>query len=120
MSEDFKNVETLVDQFREYVNTRLSQAKLSVAEKISKVVSGVIVMLMAALVFFLFLVLLSVAGAIAIGQWVGSMWLGFVIMAGLVLVIGLLLWLARDRLLRIPFMNTLIEALFEKDNDEED
>ena len=52
MAEDFKKVETLVDQFREYVNTRLSQAKLSVAEKISKVVSGVIVMLMAALVFF--------------------------------------------------------------------
>ena len=50
----------------------------------------------------------------------GSLWLGFVIVAGLVLLIGLLLWAARDRILRIPFMNTLIEALFEKDNDEED
>lgn len=119
MSEDFKKVETLVDQFKEYVNTRLSQAKLSVAEKISKVVSGVIVVLMAALVFFLFLVLLSIAGAIAIGQWVGSGWLGFVIVSGLVLLLGFLLWLARERLLRIPFMNTLIEALFEKDEYEE-
>lgn len=120
MSEEFKKIETLADQLKDYVNTRLSQAKLSIAEKVSKVVSVVIVWLMSALVFFLFLVLISVAAAIAMGQWLGSLWLGFVIVAVLVLLFGLLLWLARDRLVRIPIMNTLIQALFEKDEDEED
>lgn len=119
MSEEFKKVESLVDQLKAYANTRLSQVKLSMAEKISKLAAMMIAMLMAALVFFLFLVLLSIAAAIAIGQWLGSYWLGFVIVAGIVLLIGLILWLARDRLLRIPIMNSMIEALFEPEEDNE-
>ncbi|MBK9381429.1 MAG: hypothetical protein IPN39_08865 [Chitinophagaceae bacterium] len=47
------------------------------------------------------------------------MWLGFVIVAGVILVVGLILWLSRDRLLRIPIMNKLIEALFEPEEDDE-
>ena len=120
MSEEFKKVESLFDEVKAYANTRLSQAKLSMAEKISKLAAMMIAMLMAALVFFLFLVLLSAAVAIAIGQWLGSMWLGFMIVAGLVLIAGLILWLAKDKLLRIPIMNRLIEALFEKEGDGKD
>jgi hypothetical protein len=121
MSEEFKKVESLVDQFKEYVNTRLAQAKLSIAEKVSGIAALMIAILMSALVFFLFLVLVSVAAAIAIGQWLDNAWLGFLIMAGIVLLIGFLLWLSKDRLLRIPIMNMLIHALFDKeDNEEED
>ncbi|MGB3005510.1 MAG: phage holin family protein [Chitinophagaceae bacterium] len=119
MSEEFKKAESLVDQLKEYVNTRVSQAKLSVAEKTSKVVSLLIAMLVIALVFFLFFVLISVAAAIVIGQWLNSMWLGFVIVAGLCLLLGLLLWLAKERLIRIPVMNILIEALFGKEEENE-
>jgi hypothetical protein len=119
MSEDFNKVESLFDKFKAYGSTRLSQAKLSVAEKGSKLGAGLIAMLMISLVFFLFLVLLSIAAAIAIGQWLSNMWLGFLIVAGLVLLGGFILWMAKDRLLRIPIMNKLIEALFEE-GDEED
>jgi membrane protein implicated in regulation of membrane protease activity len=119
MSEEFKKAKTLVDQLKEYVNTRVSQAKLSVAEKTSKVVSLLVALLVIALVFFLFLVLASVAAAIAIGQWLNSMWLGFLIVAGLCLLLCLVIWLAKDRLLRIPVMNMIIEALFGKEEENE-
>ncbi|MBL7724553.1 MAG: phage holin family protein [Chitinophagaceae bacterium] len=119
MSEEFKKVESLVDQLKAYANTRLSQVKLSMAEKISKLAAMMIAMLMAALVFFLFLVLLSIAAAIAIGQWLDSYWLGFLIVAGIVLLLGLIFWLAKDRLLRIPIMNSMIEALFEPEEEDE-
>ena len=120
MSEEFKKVESLVDQLKAYANTRLSQVKLSMAEKISKLAAMMIAMLMAALVFFLFLVLLSIAAAIAIGQWLDSYWLGFLIVAGIVLLFGLIFWLAKDRLLRIPIMNSMIEALFEPEEEEDE
>jgi hypothetical protein len=120
MSEEFTKVESLFDKFKAYGSTRLSQAKLSVAEKGSKLGASLITMLVMALVLFLFLVLVSAAAAIAIGQWLDSLWLGFIIVAGLVLLLGLILYMARDRLLRIPIMNRLIEALFEKEDDEED
>jgi phosphoglycerol transferase MdoB-like AlkP superfamily enzyme len=121
MSEEFKKFESLVERLREYVNTRVAQVKLSVAEKISKVAALMIALLMAALVFFLFLVLASVAGAIAIGQQLNNMWLGFLIMAGIILVFGILLWALKDKLIRIPIMNALVKALFEKeDNGDEE
>lgn len=120
MSDEFKKAESLLEQLKAYVNTRVSQAKLSVAEKASRLAATMIAMLVCALVFFLFLVLVCVAGAIAIGQWLGSIWLGFLIMGGLVLLVMLLIWLMRERLLRIPIMNALIEALFEKEDDDEE
>ena len=61
MAQDFDNAETFVDQVKEYVNTRLAQLKLSFAEKTSKVVAIMIAVVMLALVFFLFLVLISIA-----------------------------------------------------------
>jgi len=119
MSEEFKKAKSLVDLLKEYVNTRVSQAKLSVAEKTSKIVSLLITLLVVALVFFLFLVLASVAAAIAIGQWLNSMWLGFLIVAGICLLLCVVLWLAKERLIRIPVMNKLIEALFGKEEENE-
>ena len=120
MDHDFKNAETFVDQVKEYVNTRLAQLKLSFAEKTSKVVSIMVAFVMLALIFFLFLVLISIAGAIAIGQWVESFWLGFVVVGGIVLIVGLILWIFRDQLIRRPIMNALIKTMFDKEEDEKD
>jgi hypothetical protein len=120
MAQDFDNAETFVEQVKEYVNTRLAQLKLSFAEKTSKVLAIMIAMVLVALVFFLFLVLLSITGAIAIGRWLESSWLGFLIMAGIVLLAGFILWVSKDRLIRRPIMNAMINAMFDKDEDEKD
>jgi len=120
MTQDSNNADGFVDQVKEYVNIRLAQLKLLFAEKTSKVMSVMIAVVISALVFFLFLVLISIAGAIAIGQWVESFWLGFVIVGGVVLVVGLVLWISKDRLIRKPIMNALIKVMFDKEEDEKD
>ena len=58
MSEEFNKVESMIEQLKAYANTRVSQVKLSMAEKVSKLAAEMIAMLMAALVFFLFLVVM--------------------------------------------------------------
>lgn len=120
MDPDFNNEETFVDQVKEYLNTRLTQLKLSFAEKTSKVMAVLIAVVMSALVFFLFLLLISIAGAIAIGQWLESFWLGFVVVGGIVLIVGLILWIFKDGIIRRPIMNALIKAMFDKERDEKD
>lgn len=118
MAQDFNDTESLVDEAKEYLNTRLAQLKLSFAEKTSRIAALMIAVVMSALVFFLFLVLISVAGAIAIGKWLENYWLGFLAIAAVILLAGFILWLAKDRLLRIPVMNALIKVMF--DTDEKD
>jgi hypothetical protein len=118
MDQDFNNAENFVDQVKEYVNTRLAQLKLSFAEKTSKVMAVMIGVVMSALVFFLFLLLICIAGAIAIGQWLESFWLGFVVVGGIVLIVGLIFWIFKDGIIRRPIMNALIKAMFDKEKDE--
>lgn len=120
MAQDFNNAEGFVDQVKEYINTRLAQLKLTFAEKTSKLMAVMIAVVMSALVFFLFLVLICIAGAIAIGQWLESFWLGFIVVGGIVLIIGIILWISKDWLIRKPIMNAMIKAMFDKDEDEKD
>jgi uncharacterized membrane protein YdbT with pleckstrin-like domain len=118
MDQDFKNAETFVEQVKEYVNTRLAQLKLSFAEKTSKVMAVMIAVVLSALVLFLFLLLICIAGAIVIGQRLESFWLGFVVVGGIVLIVGLILWIFKDGIIRRPIMNALIKAMFDKEEDE--
>jgi hypothetical protein len=120
MAQDFNDAENFVDQVKEYVNTRLAQLKLSFAEKTSKVVAVVIAVVMSALVFFLFLVLVCIAAAVALGQWLENFWLGFLLVGGIVLLAGFIIWVSKDLLIRKPIMNALIKAMFDKEEDEKD
>lgn len=120
MPNEFNSEESFINQVKEYVNTRVAQLKLSFAEKSSKVIAIMIAVIMSALVFFLFLVLVSVAGAIAIGQWLENYWLGFLIVSALILLAGFILWISKDRWLQKPIMNALIKIMFDKEDDEKD
>ena len=120
MSDEFNRIESLLGQAKEYVNTRIAQFKLSVAEKISKTMATVIAGLAAALVFFLFLVFAGVAAAIALGQWTGYMWLGFLIMAVVYLLLAIIVWTAKDRILALPIMNAIIGSLFDEEEVEDE
>ena len=119
MDQDFNNAEKFVEQVKEYVNLRIAQLKLSFAEKTSKVMSVMIAVVMSALVLFLFLLLICIAGAIVIGQWLESFWLGFVIVGGVVLIVGVIFWLFRDQLIRKPIMNALIKTMFDKEDEKD-
>lgn len=120
MEKDFQKIEDLVDDLKEYINTRVAQFKLIVAEKLSGMLSFVISVLMITLVFFLVLVLVCIAAAIAVGEWLQHMWLGYLLVAGGCLLLGLLLWFTRERWLRKSLLNAFIKMFFENDRDGKD
>lgn len=120
MSEDFGKIESLLEKAKEYINTRIAQVKLSLAEKISKTLSVIIAAFVAVLVFLFFLLFSSIAVAIVLGNLTGSLWLGFLIVAVVWLLSGILIWKTRERLLQIPIMNAIIKALSGTDNNDEE
>lgn len=119
MSEEFKKIESLLEQVKDYTNTRIAQLKLSIAENISKLISNLVATLVAGLVFFFFIFFASFAGAIALGQLLNNGWLGFLIVAGFYLVAGIIIWKLKEKLLRIPIMNSLIAKFFDNLSDDE-
>lgn len=112
MQKEFEKIEETADHLRQYVNARIDRMKLTAAEKASDVVSVFIAKALAGAVFFFFILFAGEAAAYGIGNYLGKTWLGFLIVAGCYLLAGLIIWIARERLLRIPIMNAMISRLF--------
>ncbi len=119
MEKAFEKIEELADNIKQYVNTRIDAAKLTAAEKTSAVIANLIAGLIVATVFMFFIVFASIALAIFLGVWIGKAWAGFLIVAGLYLLIGVFVWTAKEKLIRMPIMNALIKQLFGEEDEED-
>ncbi len=108
MEKAFAKAEELAGTIKEYINTRIEAVKLSAAEKTSAIVANVIARIMVALLFVFFLVLASIALALVLGQWMGAIWAGFLVVAGLYLLACITVWKARNKLIRLPLTKQTI------------
>jgi hypothetical protein len=118
MNDTFEKIEGLSDHVKEYINTRVEITKLRIAEKTSLVIGNFIAAVIIALLFLFVLVFGSIAGAWALSDWIGKPYSGFLIVAGFYLLLGIIVWAARGRLIRFPVMNAIIRMLHKKDDDE--
>jgi uncharacterized membrane protein len=117
MEKVFSKVEELAGSVKDYVNTRIESIKLNAAEKSSFVIANAVAGVVVAIMFIFFLGLASIGLSIVLGEWIGNMWAGFVIVALFFLFIGIIVWLARGKLIRLPVMNALIQQLFKHDEE---
>jgi hypothetical protein len=62
--------------------------------------------------------LASIALSIVLGEWIGKIWAGFLVVACFNLLIGIIIWFAREKLIRVPVMNALIQQLFKYDEED--
>ncbi len=119
MEKTFARTEELAAHVKEFVNNRIAAAKLSIAEKTSKLAAKIIAIIIVSLVFFLFLIFASTALAYSLSKLTGELYWGFLIVSGIYFLLLVLIWKTKERLLRIPIMNAILHQLF-NDADEED
>lgn len=117
MQNVFLKAEEFVDHIKEYVNNRVSAVKLQTAERSSKVLSDLSAVAIVAAIMLVFVIFLSMAGAYALSSWLGETYLGFLIVAGVWLLIALLIWVNKERLLRLPIMNKMLKEMFRHEED---
>jgi uncharacterized membrane protein YqjE len=110
--EEFKKVEHLVEHVKEYINTRISLAKLEIAEKVSRFIAWIIAAVLVFFILLFFVVFLSLSAAHAIGDAFGKPYLGFLIVGGFYLLVAFFVWMLKEKLLRIPLMNAIVRQLF--------
>jgi hypothetical protein len=120
MSELFTHIEELASDAREYVNTKVEVAKLNTAAKVSSITSNIVARIIVAVVFVFFLLFAGMAAGFALGEWLGKTYWGLLVVAGFYLLAGIIVWLAREKMIRIPVMNAIIQQLFKENDHEED
>ena len=106
------NVEELFHKLKEYADTRLDLFKLKGINKVSGFMSSFLTMIVLLLLFFAVLFCITIGVALVIGEWIGKVYCGFFIVAGIYLIIGLVLYAMRDKVIKTPVSNKLIKELF--------
>jgi protein-S-isoprenylcysteine O-methyltransferase Ste14 len=120
MEEAFAKIEELAAHVKEYVNVRIDSVKLNAAEKTSSVMANLIAGAVVAVTFFLFFLFVNFSVAYALAEWIGKTWAGFLIVSVFYLLLAIIVWAAREKLIRMPIINSMVALLFKTDVDEPD
>lgn len=120
MEETFVKAEELAEHVKQYINNRMDAVKLNTAEKSSKLLATVIASVVVAMFFITFLFFASTALAFVFSRITGALSWGFLIVGGIYLMLGAIIWLLKDRILQLPIMNALLQQLFTDNEDKDD
>jgi len=110
MEEKIK-IERLVSNVKDYAEERMNLIMLSVQEKTAKAISGTATVLILIVLGVFTLAFLSFALAWFIGQELKQPYLGFLIVGGVYLLAGILLWVNRVRWIGFPVMNAFLKSI---------
>lgn len=119
MENTFTKAEELAGNIKAYINNRVNAAKLSIAEKTSALIANLAAGALAVFVFLLFVIFGGISLSFGLAEWIGKTWAGFLIVAFFYLLLGIIVWKLRKRIIQLPVMNALIQQLFEKDHEED-
>jgi hypothetical protein len=112
MENIFAQLQHLAEEVKEYVNVRIDLVKLNAAETASRMVATTMATIISVVIFLFFLFFLSTGVALLVSAAIGKTYSGFLIVGGFYLVLGIVIWYSRGKLIQVPVMNAIIRQLF--------
>lgn len=107
-----ENTEAIQENAKAYVESSLAYYKLWGFKVAMKSTTLLVKFLLIALCLMIVLFFVSIAGAMALGQLFDSYPLGFLAIAGIYLVLALLLFLVKDKIVEGPILEKFSEIFF--------
>lgn len=107
----------LIENLKDYVEIRYQIALLNMQDRMTDVVSSLVVGIVVVLLSTLVLVFVSIAVAIWLGSVINSLFLGFLCIAGFYLLLAILILANRDKWIKIPLINLLIKKINANEKD---
>ena len=108
-------VEVLLGRVQAYIKTSIQLFKLKATEKLAEMLSNMASGFAILIFLTLFLINLNIGIALLLGDLLGKVWLGFVIVSALYACVGFIVYLFRDKWIKRPVNNSIIAQLL---NDE--
>lgn len=105
------NIEKLYEKAENYTKTSIELVKLQAIDKTSEIISSLAVVISIAFIVAIFTLFLNIGVAIWIGDALDNMALGFLIVSGFYAVVGLIIFVGRKSLIRVPIDNLIVGTL---------
>ena len=106
------NVEDLLNRVRDYVETQIELFKYKAIDKTADLISSIVSNIIVAITLMFFFLFLNIGLSIWIGSLLGKTYLGFLILAALYLITGLIINSSKNKWVKEPVTTKLIKALF--------
>jgi hypothetical protein len=105
------SIKTLIDKSKDYLDTKIELTKLKTIDRSADVLASAVVMI--SMLFFgcLFILFISIALALFLGSMLGSYHYGFLIIGGLFGIILLVIFVQREKWIKTPITNGLINKM---------
>lgn len=103
------SVEDLFFKTKEYINTQIELLKLKTIRMGSAVLSSTLVFLVLGCVFSMVFLFLSIGLALYLGKIAGAVYIGFFVVAGLYVILGVAFYLFRKTILHKPISDWVIK-----------
>ena len=104
-------IEILFERAKNYAETRGDLFRLKVIKKTAEVGSSIISKIVVAFFFSTFLVMLNFGLAFWLGDMLGANYYGFFAVAGFYLLIGVIVYANRTKILRSPVADSIIKKI---------
>ncbi|NMH28920.1 phage holin family protein [Flavobacterium silvaticum] len=118
MQDKIEIVKDLAQKAEEFAKTNIELYKLKAIDKGTDVFSSVASAIIISLIFVFFVTMISFGIALWIGESLGHLYYGFLIVAGFYLLIGIILIVTKESFLE-NFLNDYIVRLIFKEKDNE-
>lgn len=105
------NIEDLLHDTGKYIEAKTELWKLKAVDKLSENASSVASQVIFLFIISIVLMSLNVGLAMMIGKWMGETYYGFFVIAGFYALVGLIIYASRDRIIKTPLYNSIINKI---------
>lgn len=109
-----KNKDLLFDKIEKYTETSIDLIKLNAVEKSADVLSSLTSSIVVFIIFAMFTLFVNIGVGLFIGKLLNENYLGFLIVSTFYLVVGILVYYNRHKLIKTPLSNMIIIKLLTK------
>lgn len=108
------NIEKLYDKATLYAKTSYELVRLKAIDKISEIISSLAVVISIVFIVAMFTLFLNVGIALWIGQTLNNISLGFFIVSGFYVLLAIIVFIYRKKLIKEPIDNLIVGKLLEE------
>ena len=105
------DIELLYKKAEKYSKTSFELLQLNTIDKTSDVISSLSVVISISIIVAMFTLFINIAISILIGNLLGNDALGFLIVSGFYFVLGIVFYIFRKTLIKIPIGNLIVSKL---------
>ncbi|WP_445958089.1 hypothetical protein [Yeosuana sp.] len=111
-----KSVDVLYEKAKKYTETSAELLALKTVDKTADVLSSLTSIVLIAMIVAMFTLFINVGLSLFIGNLLNEYYLGFFIISAFYLVLALVLYVYKDKFIKIPVANLIIVKLLKSKN----